>query len=86
MKLKILLIPVWEKLPSFKAMACSVWSSEPFTGLEVENTPPPVLIGLSHFQHILDSFQNTYVTLNVRILTRWQQKIKNNMSKFKFAH
>ena len=45
MKLKILLIPIWEKLPSFKVMACSVWSSEPFTGLEVENTPPPPLSG-----------------------------------------
>ena len=40
MKLKILLIPIWEQLPSFTVMACSVLSSEPFTGQEVENTPP----------------------------------------------
>ena len=40
MKFKILLKPSWEKLQSFKVMACSpFWSSETFTGLEVENTP-----------------------------------------------
>ena len=29
------------KSPSFKVIACFVWNSEQFTGLEVENTPPP---------------------------------------------
>ena len=43
MKFKILLVPSWEKLPSFKVLAC--WSSESFTGLEVENTPPPPPLG-----------------------------------------
>ena len=39
MKLKILLTPIGEKLPSFKVMTCPFWSSEPFTGLEMENIP-----------------------------------------------
>ena len=46
LNLKILLMPSYEKSSSFKVIACSVsGSSEPLTGLEVENTPPPVLIG-----------------------------------------
>ena len=47
LNLKIFLMPSYEKSPSFKVIACSVWSSEPFTGLEVKNTPSlPVVIGL----------------------------------------
>ena len=39
-------MPIWEKSPSFKVV--SFWSSEQFTGLEVENTPsPPECIGLN---------------------------------------
>ena len=33
-------MPVWEKSPSFKVIACFVWSSEQFTGLAEWKTPP----------------------------------------------
>ena len=33
-------MPILEKSPSFKVMACFVLGFEQFTGLEVENTPP----------------------------------------------
>ena len=39
--LKILLVPSYEKLRSFKVIAFPLWSSEPFTRLEVEKTPTP---------------------------------------------
>ena len=34
-------MPVWENSSSFKVMAGCVLGSEQFTGLELENTPPP---------------------------------------------
>ena len=52
LKLKILLIPCFEKLPSFKVPASSVlefWANYWAWG---GNTPPPVLIGLIFVQYI----------------------------------
>ena len=48
MKLKIFLTPVWESYQVSRQWLAPFWSSEPFTGLEVENnpSPAPVLIGL----------------------------------------
>ena len=60
----ILLISSWEKLPSFKVIA-PFWSSEPFIGLEVENTPPPlVLIGLID-KHLTWKQHIHYVNLKI---------------------
>ena len=44
------------------------------------------LTSIYHFFLIFENFQNTYVTLNIRISAKWQPKIKTNISKFKLAH
>ena len=42
---KILLIPIWEKFTKFQGnVPVPFWSNEPFTGLEVESGPSPVVI------------------------------------------
>ena len=41
---------------------------------------------ISYFFLILDNFQNAYVTLNIHISTKWQPKIKTNISNFKLDH
>ena len=46
MKLKILLIPSFEKLPSFKVVACSVVEFWAIYWAGGGKHPPPVLIGL----------------------------------------
>ena len=57
--LKILLVPSYEKLPGFKVIAFPLWSSEPFTRLEVEKTSTP---GANRVKWMnLDEYQGLFV-------------------------
>ena len=64
MKLKILLIPSFEKLPSFKVLACSVVELKAiYWAGGGKHPPPPVLIGLNDTLHLL--FKNVHRTNHV---------------------